>query len=262
MRAVDGNYYFLEIRLPKSSMVLTSKEDGATERRTTTLAVAPEGQAIPIYSAGDSYLVSGTISGTVTTSQIYRLLVEGGMNLPGGATPELERLLRQNRRMVKLLIDSMEREEVATKQPAVPSMPRVVEDPASCEEAAQKMDRQDPNVQTLIRAVSEGNVGRVQESIASGADVNAQVEYDGVKGWTLLMEAARAGRLEIVDVLLQAKANPNARNQFCATAVDIAMATGHRTVAKRLFDRGAKGRDWSALPADGADAIPAKKLVK
>ena len=87
--------------------------------------------------------------------------------------------------------------------------------------------------------------------IAAKADVNAastgddsklsgQVERGGVAGYTPLHEAAEAGKLEHVRMLLEAGARVDARTDSGATALRLATARGHIEVVALLQRHGAR----------------------
>lgn len=115
----------------------------------------------------------------------------------------------------------------------------------------------------LFVAVEEEDLRSVQLLLDKGANVNASIqkktfeleEHTGWKevrklneenattglplrydasNWTLLMEAAEKGELLIVDALLKAGADKNARNSIGQTARDVALRMGHPEIADRL----------------------------
>jgi len=63
-----------------------------------------------------------------------------------------------------------------------------------------------------------------------GADVNAVQQA----GYTPLLEAAQAGELEILELLLQYGADPLARGEDGQTALDLARQAGHSDIVARL----------------------------
>lgn len=94
--------------------------------------------------------------------------------------------------------------------------------------------------QELIEAVKAGDSGRVQQLLASGADVHARDS----EGGTALMLAAHAGSLPIVAMLLKAGAEVNAADERGWTALLKAMYNpelkrGFADVAQALIAAGA-----------------------
>lgn len=69
----------------------------------------------------------------------------------------------------------------------------------------------DRNKDRLFRAVKLGNAKEVKKLLETG---QASVEERHPLGWTPLMLAAVSGKAEIVSVLLEAGADPNAEEEF------------------------------------------------
>jgi len=59
-------------------------------------------------------------------------------------------------------------------------------------------------------------------------------------GWTALISASAAGHREVVQALLAAQAEVNAKENHGATALEFASAQGHPEVAELLRKAGAK----------------------
>lgn len=84
-------------------------------------------------------------------------------------------------------------------------------------------------VDALVKAASEGNLGKVKELLAAGHDVNiVDTETDS----TALMEAVGYGNHEMVRVLLSAGAEVDAKNRFGRTAL---MTIGEKTSAEIVW---------------------------
>jgi ankyrin repeat protein len=89
----------------------------------------------------------------------------------------------------------------------------------------------------LLRAVRQGDEGRVRTLLRSGAGVDASTS----SGWTPLMEAAQRGSTRLAGLLLDAGADPDARDRVHGTALDVAERAGHAELARLLRARGARG---------------------
>jgi uncharacterized protein len=99
----------------------------------------------------------------------------------------------------------------------------------------------------LFDAVKSGNVTKVEQLLAAGADPNAR----GGVGLTPLISAAMDGRAEIGKLLLNNGADINAKSDSGMTALMLAAALGQKEMAQLLLDNGADAgiRDRSGLTA-------------
>jgi len=87
----------------------------------------------------------------------------------------------------------------------------------------------------LLVAARNGHVARVQELLASGADVEQWGDWQARP----LHEAAKNGSAEAVAVLLRAGAQVNARDGWQETPLHFAAYHGHLSVAELLVQAGA-----------------------
>jgi hypothetical protein len=93
----------------------------------------------------------------------------------------------------------------------------------------------------LFNAAQAGNIQKVEDLLANGADINVRLGEDQ---WTPLMTASREGKLEAVELLLAEGADPNIRDtRFNKNAYHWALQYGHKEIAKLLLDNGAS-REW------------------
>ena len=94
---------------------------------------------------------------------------------------------------------------------------------------------------SLVAAAARGDTEAVKARLASGADPN-EVDDSGVKGWTPLMAAARYGHTAIAEILLRSGANPDTKNEYGATALDVARANSQQAIIQLLLAAGGPGR--------------------
>ena len=90
----------------------------------------------------------------------------------------------------------------------------------------------------LILAASKGDVGKVNDLLEAGANVDAQNKY----GMTALMYASEGNHAEIVDALLEADADIDAKNGEGSTALMIAVIHGHEDIVSILLEAGANAK--------------------
>jgi len=87
----------------------------------------------------------------------------------------------------------------------------------------------------LQDAARDGHSGMVELLLAAGADVNAKSNY----GDTALHYAARGGHVDVVELLLEAGADVNAKNKNGRTALFWASFKGHAAVVELMLAAGA-----------------------
>ena len=94
-----------------------------------------------------------------------------------------------------------------------------------------------PSFRSLNDAASAGDVGAVHRFLADGADVDFIA--NGRFNSTPLQEAARAGHLAVVRMLLQAGADPNHSDNDTFTPANSAAGAGNWEIVKFLVWEGA-----------------------
>jgi hypothetical protein len=102
----------------------------------------------------------------------------------------------------------------------------------------------------LLRSAQFGEVEAARKAVADGADVNCIDPADRVA--TPIFHAACNGHVEIVKLLLQKGADPNARNIGSNTALMLAARRGHVEVVNALI---AGGVDVNARDRSGGTAL-------
>ena len=87
----------------------------------------------------------------------------------------------------------------------------------------------------IFQAAETGNIGRIEELLASGAKANQRNNL----GQTALHYAAYNGHTVIVQLLIDAGVDINQRDNFGFTALHFAAQNGHNAVVARLIEAGA-----------------------
>jgi ankyrin repeat protein len=89
----------------------------------------------------------------------------------------------------------------------------------------------------LWSAVRSGDAAGVRRTLGQGANPDAAL----ASGWTPLMEATKAGRLDLAETLLAGGARPDARDRAAGTALDVAEREGRTALVALLRRHGARG---------------------
>jgi outer membrane protein assembly factor BamB len=116
----------------------------------------------------------------------------------------------------------------------------------------------DDRTEELMTAARKGDVVAVKKLLDAGADVNAATEY----GATALHFAADKGHLDVVRLLVERKANVNARDKFySATPLTWAAMRKHAPVVGALLAGGATGGDGILQSAARSGDVELVKAV-
>jgi serine/threonine-protein phosphatase 6 regulatory ankyrin repeat subunit B len=117
----------------------------------------------------------------------------------------------------------------------------------------------------LYNASASGNLEEIREALNLGANINESIERRGTC-FTSLMRAARTGRCNVINFLLEAGADPNlgGRENIVTniTPLMLAARAGHKNAVKSLLKAGAKADARSSFifkPRDGEDAVQQAK---
>src|SRR5262245_45298751 len=112
----------------------------------------------------------------------------------------------------------------------------------------------------LWTAARKGDAATVKRLLESGVDVNATTPY----GATALSFASEKGHVDIVKLLIAAKADVNVKDTFySATPLTWAMSKNSTPVIRELLDAGATGGDQVLLSAvRGGDAELARVVIE
>ena len=104
-------------------------------------------------------------------------------------------------------------------------------DQAKAFKANKRAWKESAMVFTLVMAARTNNLKALEKAIAEGVNVNAP---DKATGLTALMVAVQEGHREIVETLLKAGAELDAKTGDGKTALDFAREKGHQDVAALL----------------------------
>ena len=116
------------------------------------------------------------------------------------------------------------------------------------EEAAESEYEKTQNVDDIWTPIFSGSVTGVENAISIGTDINIR----GDDAYTPLHLAALLGNHEIIEILLEAGAEPDPLNSKDETPLVLAVFAGSTKSAEILIDFGAKdiresGQDWNDL---------------
>ena len=89
----------------------------------------------------------------------------------------------------------------------------------------------------VFNAVKIGNVAEVKKLLVAG--VSPEKHEDAFTADVCLHVAANKGRLEILSLLIEHKADVNRQNKLGSTPLHCAAGYGYEAVVKRLLDAGA-----------------------
>ena len=112
---------------------------------------------------------------------------------------------------------------------------------------------------TLRTAAACGDISTVRQCLLHSA---GRIDDPRADGKTALHHAARYGHCDIIDILLEAGANPQATDSKGRTPVDLASQYGQRTAVVRLETRGAgsPGRLRHHWNCDGNNVLGTRSL--
>ena len=101
---------------------------------------------------------------------------------------------------------------------------------------------------TLKEAVIQGNWRTVHNAIKQGYDLNSADRHD----WTLVLWAAHAGQIEVIELLANNGADLSKANSSYSSPLSIATRNGDLNTVQKLLDYGAnvnpEPQDGPALP--------------
>ena len=110
--------------------------------------------------------------------------------------------------------------------------------------------------QSLKKAVLKSDLPTLETLLKAGADPNAAIEIVPGSATTYLITAVTDNSLEVVKLLLQAKAQVNQVDAFKTNALMTAVSKGNAAIVGLLL---ASGADARAKDDDGKDALALAK---
>ncbi len=127
--------------------------------------------------------------------------------------------------------------------------------------ACSKLSESKQGMTPLLLAARAGQVEELHKALSLGASVDEKSAY----GWTALMFAAWKGHEDVIEILLDAGANPNLVSERVAkntqaplletTALAQALENGHLSIARVLLARGATPDSVSVAIAGGLEDL-------
>jgi hypothetical protein len=127
--------------------------------------------------------------------------------------------------------------------------------------ACSKISESKQGMTPLLLAARAGEVDELHKALSRGASVDETSAY----GWTALMFAAWKGHEDVIEILLDAGADPNLVSKWVAkntqaplpetTALAEALENGHLAIARILLARGATPDSVSVAIAGGLEDL-------
>ena len=108
---------------------------------------------------------------------------------------------------------------------------------------------------SIHEAAYDGNIEAVKQHLAAGTDVDKKGSQ---LGSTALHQAARKGRKEVANLLINKGADVNAATDYGVTPLHTSAGSGHKEIAELLIAKGANVNAKIALgPKQGLTALDA-----
>ena len=105
----------------------------------------------------------------------------------------------------------------------------------------------------IFQAAGTGNIGRIEELLASGADVNQQ----DIFGYTPLHRAALTGHTNAIRMLIKSGADVNQQNNDGRTPLHLAAIIGRADAIRMLIEAGADINQTTSLGQTAVDLATA-----
>jgi len=135
---------------------------------------------------------------------------------------------------------------------------RAEQERAKQDQKRKKAQERVADTKAMLEAAFEGNEELVAKFLKKGLPVDAEAQ-----GITALSEAAAAGKAEVVQMLLERKANPNTRGEFSRTPLWRAAYSAREAVLSILLEAGADPRlrdEHGQCPGDVCNEASAEIL--
>ena len=111
------------------------------------------------------------------------------------------------------------------------------------------LSAQNPQNQTLLESIANGNIQNVQASISSGININEKINQ---LGWTALHAAVMFKQIDIVKLLIQNHADVNAKDDSGQTPLFLAVESGQTDTVDLLIENNA---DVNITTNNGENAL-------
>jgi len=248
-------------RSPLTAGALSIVQRSHLERRLMTILDGPPrpaGRPLPLLTTAGIVLLfsvaaaqprnSGT-TGATGAAGATSAHMQAVANAPRGLTLVAEPVAASAQAPAPMVVTVAPVHEVATRVEITPAVAAVA--PSGAAPAiAQGRPQRELN-RELYEAADRGDISRVNEMLAAGADVNAAIHGDG----SALIAAARSGNMEMARLLLDRGANPEFGVNGDGTPLIAAAGHGDIQMARLLLDRGANPN--TGLEGDGSPLIAA-----